>query len=151
MKQASYYSRRRPAQALYKPPRRSQNPEISQPVSAPSPPPLLPTPSVEDVQQNDSTTKSTKSKTARPSAEPYVPPSRRSQTLNKESLPSSTSLASSSNENKKEDGEDQEEEDEEEDWEKLLDGNENLLTNNLVEEVKFQIFIFFPKALLHFS
>ncbi len=114
------YSRRRPDQALYKPPRRSKNPEISSP---------SPTPPVEDVQQNNSTTKSTKSKTARPSAEPYVPPSRRSQTLNKES----PAIASATNDNKEED----DEEEEEDDWEKLLDND-----NDLVEEVKFEIFLF---------
>ena len=70
-----------------------------------------------------------KSKTARPSAEPYLPPSRRSQPINKEPPPS-TSL---SNENKKEDGD----EEEEEDWEKLLDGNINSPNNGVMEEVKF--------------
>jgi hypothetical protein len=134
-----YHCRRRPAQALYKPPRRSKNSEISSPVSTPSPPPP-PATSVEDVQQNNNNTKSTKSKTARPSAEPYVPPSRRSQTLNKEPAPSSPLPTSFTNENKKEDGE---QEEEEEEWEKLLDSNENPLNNDLVEEVKFQIFLSF--------
>jgi hypothetical protein len=109
-------TKRRPDQALYKPPRRSKNPEISSPISIPP---------VEDVQQNNSITKSTKSKTARPSAEPYVPPSRRSQTLNKESPP----VASATNDNKDED-------EDEDDWEKLLDNDDNLLTNDLVEEIQ---------------
>ena len=111
--------RRRPDQALYKPPRRSKNPEVSSPTPTPTSP-------VEDVQQSDSTTKSTKSKSARPSAEPYVPPSRRSQTLNKEPPP----VASAINDNK-------EENDDEDDWEKLLDNDDNLPNNDLVE-VKFQ-------------
>ena len=133
-----YYCRRRPAQALYKPPRRSKNSEVSSPMPAssppsPPPPPLPPltTTSVEDVQENNSNTKPTKSKTARPSVEPYVPPSRRSQTLNNEPVSSPAPSAASINTNKKED-DDQGAEDEEE-WEKLLDN-----TNDLVAEVKFQ-------------
>ena len=120
-------SRRRPDQALYKPPRRSKNLETVSP--SPTPPSTV---SVEDVQQDNSNTKSTKSKTARPSVEPYVPPSRRSQTLNKEVLPSALPIP----DNKKEDGEVEEEED----WEKLLDSTDNLLNNDLVEEVSSKIF-----------
>ena len=113
---------------------------MSSPIATPPPPPSppLPTTLVEDVQQNNGTTKPVKSKTARPSAEPYVPPSRRSQTANKELPLSSPVSILSTNENKNEDAEEEEDEDEEEeeDWEKLLDGNENPLNDNLVEEVK---------------
>ncbi|CAF1310309.1 unnamed protein product [Adineta steineri] len=119
-------AKRRPDQALYKPPRRSKNPEVSSPVSAPSPTP------VEDTQQNNDTTKSVKSKVARPSVEPYVPPSRRSQLVNKESLPCTTST----NEKNNDDNDDGQEEEEEEDWEKLLDASDNSLTNHLLEEIQ---------------
>lgn len=84
---------------------------------------------MEDVQSNSSIAKPTKSKTARPSAEPYVPPSRRSQTLNKESLPTASSTTL---DNKKENDT---QDDEEDDWEKLLDNNEITPQTNLVEEV----------------
>lgn len=123
----NFYSRRRPDQALYRPPRRSKNPENPKPVSTP---PSSPVTIVEDVQANNSVPKPTKSKTARPSAEPYVPPSRRSQTLNKESLPTASSTTIT--DNKKENDA---QEDEEDDWEKLLDNNEILPHTNLVEEV----------------
>jgi hypothetical protein len=49
---------------------------------------------------------------------------------------------SSTNENKTEDDEEEEEAEESEDWEKLLDGSINPLNNDVVEEVKFQIFFF---------
>ena len=130
------YVRRRPAQALYKPPRRSQNPEVTDPVTAPStvPPPV--TTLVEDVQPQSNINKSTKSKTARPSAEPYVPPSRRSQTLNSEPSTAPPPSKTSTSESQPVDGEKKNDEDEEEEeWEKLLDSNENSLSNDLVKEV----------------
>ena len=128
-------NRRRPAQALYQPPRRSKNSENSKPVPAsppPTPPPPPPVPVVEDVQSNNSIAKPTKSKTARPSAEPYVPPSRRSQTLNKESLPTASSTTS---DNKKENDTQDDDDEEEDDWEKLLDNDEITPHTNLIEEV----------------
>ncbi|CAF1091469.1 unnamed protein product [Rotaria sordida] len=130
-------TKRRPDQALYKPPRRNKNSENSSPIATPPPAPPPSTTSPEEVQQNNSTTKSTKSKTARPSAEPYVPPSRRSQLVNKELLSPLSSSASFTPENKKEDGEvEEEEEEEEEEWEKILDSNENPLYNDSVEEIQ---------------
>jgi hypothetical protein len=51
--------------------------------------------------------------------------------LNKEPPP----VASVTNDNKGED-------EDEDDWEKLLDNDDNLLTNDLVEEVNFEIFSF---------
>ncbi|CAF0757938.1 unnamed protein product [Rotaria sp. Silwood1] len=122
---------RRPDQALYKPPRRSKNSEVSSSTSTPTPPPSTTT-SLEEVQQNNSTPKSTKSKIARPSAEPYVPPSRRSQPVTKEPLPPSSLSVTLTTENKKEDGEIEEEEE----WEKILDSNENPQYNDLVEEIQ---------------
>jgi len=103
----------------------------SPPSTSPSslPPPATLT---EEVQQNNGAAKQAKSKTTRPSAEPYVPPSRRSLPANKEPPPPSPASTSSTNENKNEDSE------EEEDWEKLLDGNDNPLNNDLIEEVKLQ-------------
>ncbi|CAF4116368.1 unnamed protein product [Rotaria sp. Silwood2] len=121
---------RRPDQALYKPPRRSKNPEVSSPIS--TPPPQPPSTSLEEVQQNNSTTMSTKSKTARPSAEPYVPPSRRSQPVNKEPHLSSPSSLSFTTDNKKEDGDVEDEEE----WEKILDSNEDPQYKDLVEEIQ---------------
>ena len=71
--------------------------------------------------------KAVKSKSARPSVEPYVPPSRRSQPGNAESVVSSTQ------EPVKGDAED--DEDEEEEWEKLANSNDDSLQKGLVEEV----------------
>ncbi|CAF4464531.1 unnamed protein product [Rotaria sp. Silwood2] len=75
---------------------------------------------------------STKSKTARPSAEPYVPPSRRSQPVNKEPHLSSPSSLSFTTDNKKEDGDVEDEEE----WEKILDSNEDPQYKDLVEEIQ---------------
>lgn len=120
--------RRRPAQALYQPPRRSQNPESPKPV--PTSPPVTVT---EDIESVNTVPKATKTKTARPSAEPYVPPSRRSQTSNKESIPPVSSVTT---EKKKKESDTQEDE-EEDDWETLLDNNNIPSHTNAVEEVIF--------------
>ncbi|CAF3245588.1 unnamed protein product [Rotaria socialis] len=90
-------------------------------------------------------TKRAKSKTARPSAEPYVPPSRRSQPVTTETL-SSTPRSSVIQSKKQDDGaeekedeeeeEEEEEAEEEEDWEKLLENSQNPLYNDLVEEIQ---------------
>ncbi|CAF1229596.1 unnamed protein product [Adineta ricciae] len=126
-------SKRRPDQALYKPPRRSKNLEVT---NSPTPPPLPPSsPAIatEDSQQSNDAPKPVKTKTPRPSLEPYRPPSRRSQPVAKEIVP----VASTSTTEKKcEDSEEKkivkdEQDEEEEDWEKLFDGNDNL-----VEEIQ---------------
>ena len=70
-----------------------------------------------------------KSKSARPSVEPYVPPSRRSQPGNAELAVTST------REPVKDDAEEDEDEEEEEEWEKLADSNDDSLQKGLVEEV----------------
>lgn len=85
----------------------------------------------EDAESVSAVPKATKSKTARPSAEPYVPPSRRNQTSNRESIPPVTS-------EKKKENDTQEDEDEEDDWEKLLDSNNIPSHTNAVEEVMFE-------------
>ncbi|CAF4447753.1 unnamed protein product [Rotaria socialis] len=147
-------TKRRPDKALYKPPTRTKSSEvfasISTPSTPPPPPPPQPTPPISmaspgDLQQNNSRSKGAKSKTARPSAEPYVPPSRRSQPVTTETL-SSTPRSSVIQSKKQDDGaeekedeeeeEEEEEAEEEEDWEKLLENSQNPLYNDLVEEIQ---------------
>ncbi|CAF4512535.1 unnamed protein product [Rotaria socialis] len=148
-------TKRRPDKALYKPPTRTKSSEVFASISTPStptppPPPPQPTPPISmaspgDLQQNNSRSKGAKSKTARPSAEPYVPPSRRSQPVTTETL-SSTPRSSVIQSKKQDDGaeekedeeeeEEEEEAEEEEDWEKLLENSQNPLYNDLVEEIQ---------------
>ena len=138
-----HFYRRRPDQAFYKPPRRSA------PVEPPPPPPTAPPPPVvSEIQMEKETTKVTKTKSARPSAEPYVPPSRRSQTTNVETPTISTPPVSKENLTKQEtndendqndndnEEEKEEEEEEEEEWEKLLNKSDDSISKDFVQEVR---------------
>ncbi|CAF3954226.1 unnamed protein product, partial [Rotaria magnacalcarata] len=131
-------TKRRPDKVLYKPPTRTKSSEVFASISTPPTPPPISVTSPEDLQQNNSRSKGAKSKTARPSAEPYVPPSRRSQPVTTETL-SSTPRSSVIQSKKQDDAaeeKEEEEEEEEEDWEKLLENSQNLLYNDLVEEIQ---------------